>query len=233
VVDQRIIHTVLTNGRQMYLARTMLWASKNVSYDGLKLVGKFIIDDSGDSKYRKWLRDTYPDYLVVEVADTPQGFEYAMNKLWDVVRSADTDFVFHLEDDFLFPDPVSLIDLVSILNENTSMSQVAFKRQPWFANEVAQGGLIQALERNQNVFTDKTSAAGIKYTEHRVLWTANPSVFPKWLIEKYPWPLESWSESLFAKSIFRNPGITSAYYGHKYDEPACIHIGKDKLGRSY
>lgn len=230
-----IIQVVVTNGRQKYLARTLIWAKKHVSFDGLDVVGRFIIDDSGDKKYRSWLKSTYPEFLVIEVGDTPQGFHTAMDTVWATIHATTTDYVFHLEDDFIFPHNVALRDCVSILNENPYMCQVAYKRQPWFANEIKHGGMIEALEhRNIGPFKERVSKEDhLPFIEHRALWTANPCVYPKWLVTRYPWPQQDWSESIFGKELFRDSRITASYFGHKADEPACIHIGKDKLGKSY
>jgi hypothetical protein len=229
----KIAHVVLTNGRKAYLARTMYFAEQNVSYEHLDVVARIIVDDSGDSVYRAWLRDSYPTYQVIEVSATPSGYTTAMACVWDVVAGLNTDYVFHLEDDFLFEQPVSLWRSVSILDDNPLMAQVAFKRGPWFANEHKHGGVIQALEhRNRNMFVDEISKRdNIPFTEHRVLFTTNPCVYPKWITE-YPWPTEQWSESKFGQSLFTDPHITCAYLGHKHSAPTCTHIGVDKLGHS-
>lgn len=227
-----IAHVVVTNGRQDYLEKTMQQCFLNVGWDNLKLIGCYIVDDSGDPKYREWLAARFPRYEIVPVGDTPQGYARAMKTVWKTVKRSGADYVFHLEDDFLFRNPVMLSDLVTVLQDDPGLAEVAFVRQPWFQNEIRHGGLIKALEvRQVGPFTDMVSKSGINYIKHRAGWTTNPCVYPRW-VTNYRWPNGTYSEPFFGKELLKNPKIAFAYYGHKEDKPRCEHIGVVKMGNS-
>lgn len=217
----------LTNGRRDCITRTLPSAMKHLT--GLGNV--VIVDDSGDPAYRAWLAERFPDAPVTAVAPRPAGYWQAMRTVWSVARASGADAVFFLEDDFVFPGDVDLTDLNHVLSKQPHLTQIALLRQPWFANEIAAGGLIEALEVQGQTFTERTDGAH-NWIEHRAVFTGNPSLIPARTFTR-DWPEGAWSESRFGRMLFADPDAHSAYWGRRDDPPRVEHIGHQRVGRDY
>jgi hypothetical protein len=140
--------TVLTDGRKQYIERAIpSWMKQ---YDSL-ISNKFIIDDSGQKDYRAWLKDYFPSFTIIPVGASRCGYSLAMSKVFSTIVESKTKYVLHLEDDFILNKPVSLENMISVLDKKPLVSQMSIMRQPWFANEKECGGVVEALEQ-QGIF---------------------------------------------------------------------------------
>lgn len=208
---------VLTNGRQPCMARTIESFNKSWRYP---IDQKVIVDDSQVPRYRRWLLGAYPDWNIVS-SQTSLGFHGAIQRAWDEITP--TDFVFHLEDDFTFTEPVDVQKMMRILGENPMVAQVALKRQPWSKPEIDAGGICEAWP---DEFTDQDG-----WCEHNLFFTTNPSLYP-WSLTKFGWPQQEQSERAFTEILLAK-GMRFAYYGHKFDPPRVLHIGNQRTGTGY
>lgn len=220
--------TVLTDGRKEYLSRTLpTW----IEAYGDTIPHKIIIDDSGNTGYRHWLTETFPDFLVVAVGKDRCGYADAMRKVFEVVREFNQPYNLHVEDDFILHRPPVLSDVVSVLDTFPSVSQMSFMRQPWYANEKQYGGVIEALEADGvRVFNQKITN-GKYWVRHNAFWTANPNVFPQWLAHR-EWPDAPWCEMHFSKSLKRDKK-GSGIWGNRNDLVCVEHIGEERNGTNY
>jgi len=240
-----IVWITLTNGRRDCIAQTIPIAEKQLDF-GSNTVRQYIIDDSGDSDYRKWLYEMFPHFTVIPVDSEPAGYWRAMKKVFEVVRLSHTDYCFFLEDDFILTRKISINELVEVLTDNQQLAQVALIRQSWFANEQAYGGVIKALQASGRDFIPRHTLTGIDYLEHEAIFTGNPNLFPAQIANR-EWPDGSWSESRFSRNLFKHNKINDirlpiedrqpasmycAYMGTENEE-WCEHIGHDRLGGDY
>jgi hypothetical protein len=223
----RIPVVVLTNARRACIARTLPSAAKHLTGLG----DTVIVDDSGDPAYRAWLAEQFPDAHVTAVAPQPAGYWQAMRAVWSIARASGADAVFFLEDDFTFHADVDLSCLARVLDEQPHLTQIALRRQAWFANEVEHGGLIEALEAQGQTFTERTDGTH-RWIEHRACFTGNPSLIPAATFT-WDWPSGAWSESQFGRALFTDPAARSAYWGRRGDGPLVEHIGHERVGRDY
>lgn len=126
------------------------------------------------------------------------------------------DFVFHLEDDWIFREPVPIDDMADLLRRQ-GLKQVALKRQPVNPQEVAVGGFMEA---NPDNYAQRDG-----WVESFFGFTLNPCLYSTELIDWSPWPLgggeREFTDSLPEKSRF---GI----YGDLTDPPRCFHIGHQR-----
>jgi hypothetical protein len=153
------------------------------------------------------------------------GFAGAIDAAWGAVR---TDFVFHLEADFVFKAPVPLARMLSILQSQPQLAQIALKRQPWNAEERAAGGIV---ELHPDDFVER-SDGGELWTEHRRFFTTNPSVYSSRLC-RLGWPQEEHSEGKFTHRLLEDPHLRFAFFGGKFDAPLVEHIGAERVGHGY
>lgn len=219
--------TVLTDGRQEYIEKTLpTWLA---AY-GKDLIVT-IVDDSGNTGYRHWLIETFPDCVVTAVGKDRCGYATAMRRVFEVVLYNESDYNLHVEDDFILHKPPVLQDVVSVLDAYPNVSQMAFMRQPWYKNEIEHGGVVEAIEAEGTTGFIQKYSNGKPWVRHSAFWTANPSVFPRWVAER-EWPDAPWCEMNFSKAL-REEKKVSGIWGHR-DNWVCVeHIGRERNGTEY
>lgn len=211
----------MTNGRREYLERTLTTLEK--------LHGNFsrilIHDDSGDENYHNWLKQ-----FNYELATTKRvGFAKAMISAWQKLKEDSNEWVFHLEEDFLFMDDVYIHNIIDVITHNEYLKQIVLLRQPTGSRARIKGGIIASHPER---YEDKTD--GINYwVEHRVNFSCNPCVYKKSLIYEYPWPDIIYSEREYGRMLFKDPNTKFAYWGKSTDKPRVMHIGKVRDGFNY
>jgi glycosyltransferase involved in cell wall biosynthesis len=240
---------VMTDGRREYLPRTL--ASMQEMVTG-PITRRVIHDDSGDPTYWAWLADMYPAYTVIRTSGRA-GFGGAIRSAWQYLRDIDTeDYVLHLEDDFLFHRPVDLADMVTVLDEQPHLAQLALRRQPWNDPERRAGGLVQ---QHPEAYREVTDPVGRTWLEHRMFFTTNPSLYRRslcWLA----WPEGNQSEGHFGWRLFHDqPSLLSgrrswsawqdstgmippedlrcAFWGSRDSGEWVEHIGHRRTGTGY
>lgn len=200
-----MILLVITDGRKDLLKRTLKSAEENLP----QFEKKIIINDCQDPSFRLYLNTLY-DYEVYHNYEK-LGFCGAIQRGWDVLPV--TDYVFHLEEDFIFNEPVDIEKMKSILDGN--ICQVSLKRQKW-------GDEIQGfIEDNPQDYEQMDG-----YVRHRNFFTTNPSLY-KYDLTKLGFPQTKRSEFEFSKKVF-NLGFYSAILGDKFDPPRVEHIGVEQ-----
>lgn len=193
---------VITDGRWDYLQRTLESAAECLDYPFSQ---RILVDDSGE-----------------ELGFCPDGFEFVKNQPrrglagaiqsgWDVLDT-EIDYVFHLEDDFIFPDVVNVDLMVELLEYETDLAQIALLRQPWSPQEQQAGG-IYWIEPER--FKQKYG-----FVQQQHLFTFNPCLYPIAVARNYRAGLEA---ELTADLVA--DGWSFGYLGELGDEPRTIHIG--------
>ena len=158
--------------------------------------------------------------LVVDDRDHKLGFAGAIQHGWDQVLDTGAEWVFHLEADFIFREPVPIGAMIAILEGNPDIAQVALKRQPVNEEECAAGGIVEC---HPDDFEERKWAAWW-ITTHRRFFTTNPSLYSTRLC-RMRWPQEPESEGLFTHKLLADPLLRFAFWGRKYDTPMVEHIG--------
>lgn len=201
-----------------------------------------IVDDSGDPDHGEWLHEVVSDdlmYWTNAVAIDPpldgvkRGFGGAIQAGWNLVNDEDheieTPYVFHLEDDFTFNEPVDIERMARILEKYGHVAQVALKRQPCSPVEEAHGGFMQV---HRDSYTGYWGIETGAWVEHREFFTTNPSLYRRNLME-IGWPNQLQSEAAFSGRIFKDKRTTCAYVGTVDDPPRVTHIGDHRAGHGY
>jgi len=192
---------VITDGRWDYLQRTLQSAIECLNYP---FAQRLLVDDSGEPL------GFAPDGFDVIRNQPRKGLAGAIQTGWDHLND-DIDFIFHLEDDFVFPEPVDIPWMIEYLQADPSLAQIALHRQPWSPEE-QQAGSIYNLDR-----TRFQQLPG--WLRQRHLFTFNPCLYPR-AITRYPAGLEA---DLTKRLL--DDGWQFGYLGDLDDEPRCIHIG--------
>lgn len=162
--------------------------------------------------------DLFDQVVTVDDSSHSLGFAGAVQHGWDQLT---TDYVFHVELDFLFNWPVDLKPILKTLDERKYLTQIALLRGPENAAEHEVGGIIQ---QHPEDYRQLEAADGRAWIEHRRFFTTNPCVYPAWVRER-GWPQVSESEGRFSHALFgADPARRSAFWGH--GEQWVEHIGR-------
>ncbi|MBP9054463.1 MAG: glycosyltransferase [Ilumatobacteraceae bacterium] len=219
-----MILLVMTDGRVDCLSRAIESARENLCGE---VTHKVIHDDTGDESYREELRATFPDFDVIG-QPTRQGFGGAIRSAWAALSGRPERFVFHLEDDFTFNEPIDLPAMQHVLDRNPGLVQLALRRQPWNPDELAAGGIV---EQHPDDYVDCSDGIS-DWLEHRRFFTTNPSMYRRALTEK-EWPEGEHSEGRFGIALCENPTTRFGYWGRRDDPPKVHHIGEHRAGVGY
>jgi len=236
-----------TDGREGLLQRTLDSFDKMIKLDGdMKWLQRLLIDDSANPSYNQYIVDNFLDagrFTGAIFHPIRLGF---CRSIWDAWRRLEvgSDFVFHLEDDFLFLREIQLRDMVRVLRTEPDLAQIALVRQPWNETEKKAGGLIESrLDQYQQWSTLKESyihnrpafvgpdSDRIYWLRHRSYFTTNPCLYPR-NIPYLGWPLEKHCEGVFTHKLLKK-GLDFAHLGSFGDKPTVWHIGDQRVGKGY
>lgn len=227
-----VLLLVMTDGRRDCIAQTITSATLNVPYPWIRRV---IHDDSGDPLHRQWLAETFGP-LGFQVAFHPggrQGFGGAIRNAWRMVAAdpCHPDFVFHLEDDFVFNRRLDVAAMAEVLDAHPYLIQLALRRQPWNDEERAAGGIV---EQHPGDFAEmRWEGHPHVWLEHRRFFTTNPSLYRADLCRRSEWPTGSNSEGHFTHRILEHAHARFGYWGARDSGEAVEHIGHTRVGVGY
>lgn len=220
---------VFTDGRRECIVSTLASFDLMVMGDVSMCV---IHDDSADAGYRSWLTSTYGDrYRIIGEPTRRRGFAGAIAHTWRWITDnapSDAQFVWHQEDDFTYLRIVDLADLGHVLAMHPHLAQMALRRQPWNAEELRAGGVV---ETNPSAYVDCTDGER-EWLAHRLFWTTNPALYR---IDRCRsgWPEVKQSEGRYSLALFSDPDVWCAYWGARASGEWVRHIGEQRAGIGY
>lgn len=214
---------VITDGRRDCLQRTLDSFALCVNSDHIGR--RVIVNDCPDPDYAAWIDGLGFDTHVKPLARR-RGFGGAIAAGWAAI--GDTDWIFHLEDDFLFTRHVDVRAMTRVLEHHPDLVQMALRRQPWNEEEKAAGGIVELHPGQYTSCGEGT----VFWLEHRMFFTTNPCLYPKWVRDR-SWPQCDYSEGVFTHQLFADPNLKSAFWGKAEDPPWVFHIGQHRTGTGY
>lgn len=218
----------MTDGRKQCMSKSMLSLERNVGTAFFER--KFIFDDSADREYAEWLDLSFPDFDIIH---HPQrlGFCGAVHNAWKYVKAnTSTDFIFHIEDDFTYNQPLYLGKMMAVLRLEPWLAQLALLRQPVNEEERRAGGIF-GKHGEENFHQKSHSIMNAHWVEHDIFWTTNPSLFRREILDE-GWPTEPQCEGMFSIAL-RMKGFKFGFWGKKDDAPRITHIGNTRAGTGY
>lgn len=245
-VDQPEITVVVHTGgspdkwdeRSSYLRRSLASITDQVTGN---IVQRVVYSDWDDDRREELVAIVEPFGFYV-AGDGHHGYTASMQRLWGYIRRrAIGEFVFQTEDDFVFDREVDLDALATTLRSDPKLAQVALLRDAYYQDEKETGGILGWPEP---AFT-RVELNGQTRLEHRLFFTANPSLFRRSLASEIAWPsdIESRrllgrrpdqspsSETAFGRRLFADPSTRVAFWGG--GEQWVSHIGAVRAGVTY
>jgi len=217
---------VMTDGREE-IYRTIPYAEAMLSGP---ISEKWIHDDSGDPANTARLRRLFPDWNVISTVHRA-GFGGAIRSAWQTLRLlSDTDYIFHLEDDFEISRLIPLNSMARILTLEPHLVQLALRRQPWNQEELAAGGIV---EQHPEDWTDH-ELDGLEWLSSRRNFTTNPCLYRRSLIAETEWPEGPYSEGRYSIGLLAADELLRfGYYGSRSSGEMCRHVGTHRNGIGY
>jgi len=192
-----------------------------------EIIERYLHDDSGDMQHSVMLAEMYPEFIVIAPPER-QGFGGAIRNAWEFIREmTEAEFVFHLEDDFVFNREIDLLGMQTVLRVRPNVCQVALRRQPWNDEERRVGGVV---ELNHDSY-DEHTFIDASWLEHTNFFTTNPSIYRRDLIS-LQWPEGAQSEGRFGLGL-KATGHTFAYWGSRGSGNWVEHVGDQRMGTGY
>ncbi len=166
---------------------------------------RILVDDSGEP-------NDWPDDFEVIAHETRKGLAGAVQSAWSAAEGS--DYVFHLEEDFSYNEPVELVRMSKTLTGNRSLCQLVLKRQP--CNQVErEAGSVVGLRPND--YYDRWN-----HLEHDIGFSLNPCLIPGWVL-LLGWP-DGGGETEFNAVL--PSWARFAVWGQRDDPPAVTHHGE-------
>lgn len=189
----------------------------------------WIHDDSGDIGHADDLAARYAEHgIAVMPFHERRGFGGAIQTAWRHLRAfSEAEFVFHLEDDFVFNRGLNLLDMQDILGMRPNLAQIALRRQPWNDDERRAGGIVEQHPESYEEMTFYDLA----WLEHDRFFTTNPCMYRAELMRR-KWPDGAQSEGRFGVQL-KEVGKNFAYLGERASTPWVHHIGDERAGKGY
>lgn len=224
---------MITDGRQKCFESTL------ASLDALIGLKSFdhaiVVDDGGSHQYSAYLESVHRwDVHVWPSPDGKRGFGGAIQAGWDTLLAMEAlniDYVFHLEDDFVFTRYFSLRWMARLLEQHPNVMQMALMRQPWAPAEIEAGGVVQM--HPTEFFQHRDEQTGQKWFSHRLFFSTNPSLY-RWSLMLRGWPRGEHSEgAMTAQLLEAIPDCRFGYLGDRLEDPWVMHIGAKRTGTGY
>lgn len=202
---------IITDGRQSCIEKTINRFNELFTYNFFE---KIIINDSADFRYHDFLCSKFPEFNIVS-HEKRRGLAGAVQSAWESV-SPETDYILHLEDDFLFDKKINIDHMIFLLKNNPHLVQMALVRNSVNPPEEEVGGFVfqHLADYHQKD----------EYFEHCRLFTLNPCIYPL-STTKIGWPDHGGESEFTSKVHSTNSEYRFAYYGNIYDDPIVTHIG--------
>lgn len=136
----KVCHVVFSTNRLEFLKKTFE-AQKKFDYSGVE-VHKLFIDDyplgRDNLELSKFVFSYGYDEIILHTEN--MGITRTWQQLFDIVKDRDYDYILHQEDDVEIMHPLKVMDMIEILEKDSTLSQVQLKRNNWYEHEKEEVG---------------------------------------------------------------------------------------------
>lgn len=169
--------------------------------------------------------------IEISQAEKQQGFCGATAALWEMAcwSHHDYDYVFWLEHDFRFTEPIQVASMAGVLTANPNLAQLSIMRQPVNQRERQAGGVL--ADHRQRGATFAEHGGWLPWLSHRAYFTTNPSLMRRGFMLSHRWPDDGLAE---CEGRMGAQLLGDGYYfGIVGDgSPGCEHVGR-RTGKGY
>jgi hypothetical protein len=170
----KICHVVFSTNRIEFLKKTFE-AQKKFDYSGLE-VHKLFIDDyplgRNDDFIAKFAKSNGYDEIILH--EENWGITKTWQQLFDLIKDRDYDYILHQEDDVEIMYPLKVMDMIEILQQDPTLSQVQLKRNNWYPHETEEIGPKE----------DDTIFKNYRYEKTTSYFWMLTSLYPSWICKE-------------------------------------------------
>jgi len=228
----KICQVIFSTNRVEYLKRT-LHAQQLLNWQGCT-VDRIFIDDYPTGRDDLFLSELVRAYGFNEVYlhKENKGLSATWTEFWELVRSRNYDYVWHQEDDVLILEPIRIMDLVTLLQQDKGLSQVVLKRQKWYDNEEE----TKSLETDWTYLNYRYERNNVIFSPMASLYSTERVHFPysEWYKTRYPdenWSEINYNEGMVGKALREELGLVSGHLKASQGHNLVEHIGDFFVGR--
>lgn len=227
-----ICQVIFSTNRIEYLCRT-LEAQKKLDFSGFD-VDRIFIDDMPRGRNNPMITALVKSYGYNEIYlhEENLGLSLTWTKFWDMIKGRGYYWVWHQEDDVEVLEPIKVMELCELFQEDQSISQVVLKRQKWYDTEE------HAMPKDTDLFFKN-----YRYEKDSVIFSPMASFYP---ISVVRWPMKEWyaktypdgtlhqvnlNEGLIGKSLYEGLGLKSVHLKNNLGQNLVNHIGDYFVGK--
>lgn len=175
----KICHVVFSTNRLEYLKKTFD-AQKKFDYSGLD-VHKLFIDDypmgRDDIFLEEFVRSN--GYSEVIFHQENLGITKTWQQFFDIIKDREYDYILHQEDDVEIMYQLKVIDMIEILQQDPTLSQIQLKRNNWYSHETEDIGMKDDDIVFKNYRYEKASSYFWMLTSLYPAWIAKEPILEK------------------------------------------------------
>ncbi len=136
----KVCRVVFSTNRIEFLNKTFR-STKKFDFTGLD-VHHLFIDDYPLGRDDKFIEELASHYGFNEIIlhKENKGITKTWQELFDLVKERDYDYILHHEDDVELMYPLKVLDLIELLEQDKTLSQVQLKRNNWYDYETEEVG---------------------------------------------------------------------------------------------
>lgn len=173
------------------------------------------INDFGDEATNDIFKKHCPNGTLISLGYN-LGHHQAIDYMYDKIT---TEYVFHCEDDWLFDDTPNIAQCLNLLNNNSNISCVAFRKIENFLYDPADQAQIKVIQGNDG---DYVRVDHLHDEWHG--YSFNPHLAKVSLWREYA-PFAKFKKERHISRHLRKQGLYMAFFKQGY----CHHIGHDSV----
>ena len=193
----KLLHVVFSTNRVEFLKKTFK-ANKKFDYTGLN-VHHLFIDDYPTGRDDNFIKEfvEYYGYNEIILHKENLGITKTWQELFDLIKERDYDYILHHEDDVELMYPLKVMDMIELLQQDNTLSQIQLKRNNWYEFETEEIGPKE----------DDVIFKNYRYEKATPYFWMLMSLYPAWIAK----------EPILEETGF-NPSesVIANYLGNKY-----------------
>lgn len=158
---------------------------------------------------------------VIEDRTHQLGMSGAVEAAWHWAAGEGVDYLFHIEEDFVFRRDFSLRAMLFAMSWGRNFAQMVLKRQPWSPEEKAEGDILRVFGKldQQDMHTDGLGT--VRWVAHTHIFSLNPCLIP-W--EVFSEGYFTGNEAEATRELLRR-SYRFGMFGGIDDPPIVEHVG--------
>jgi len=230
---KKICQVIFSTNRVEYLTRT-LHSQLLLNFDGCE-VDKIFIDDYPNGRDNNLITSLVSrfGYKEIYLHTDNLGLSVTWTEFWNLIKNRNYDYVWHQEDDVEILQPIKILDLAELLEQNSFLSQIVLKRQAWYSHESEPTALeTDAIYKNYRL----ENYNFLIFSPMASLYSMDRVRFPysDWYGQFYPttnFNKINLNEGMIGKALYEESKLISGHLKSSSGKNLVNHIGDYFVGK--